>query len=232
MYVERRSAKGPFTVWARSAGAGGAGLVLPDGCIDLIRADGDLFVAGPDTRAHTVIDPPGATYTALRFAPGTAPALLGVPADELRDRRVPLADLWGEDEARVLAERAAAAPDTAFFLEDLAAQRLRAADSLPARFAATVVGALRAGADIASVAGTVNLSERQLRRRSLAAFGYGPKTLARILRLDSALTLARTGMPAGLVAATAGYADQAHLARDVKALAGVPLRRLLSPARS
>ncbi|MGW5695942.1 helix-turn-helix domain-containing protein, partial [Streptomyces asiaticus] len=69
--------------------------------------------------------------------------------------------------------------------------------------------------------------ERQLHRRSLAAFGYGPKTLGRVLRLNRALDLARTGLPFAEVAATAGYADQAHLARDVRALAGVPLGRLL-----
>jgi AraC-like DNA-binding protein len=34
-------------------------------------------------------------------------------------------------------------------------------------------------------------------------------------------------MPFAEVAATAGYADQAHLAREVRALAGRPLSRLL-----
>jgi AraC-like DNA-binding protein len=67
-----------------------------------------------------------------------------------------------------------------------------------------------------------------LHRRSLAAFGYGPKLLGRILRLNRALDLARAGTPYATVAAQAGYADQAHLSRDVKQLAGVPLRVLLS----
>ncbi|WP_461029927.1 helix-turn-helix domain-containing protein, partial [Streptomyces sparsus] len=70
--------------------------------------------------------------------------------------------------------------------------------------------------------------ERQLHRRAVRAFGYGPKTLARVLRLERALTLARAGLPFARVAADAGYADQAHLAREVKALAGVPLTTLLS----
>jgi AraC-like DNA-binding protein len=46
--------------------------------------------------------------------------------------------------------------------------------------------------------------------------------------LNRALDLARTGTPYASVAAQAGYADQAHLSRDVKALAGAPLRVLLS----
>lgn len=63
----------------------------------------------------------------------------------------------------------------------------------------------------------------RLRRRSLDAFGYGPRTLGRILRLRRALALAGAGMPYAEVAHTAGYADQAHLAREVRALAGTTL---------
>ncbi|MEU4426659.1 helix-turn-helix domain-containing protein, partial [Actinoplanes sp. NPDC024001] len=78
--------------------------------------------------------------------------------------------------------------------------------------------------DIAAVAG---LGERQLRRRSVAAYGYGPKTLHRIFRMRRAVALARAGRAFAAVAADAGYADQAHLSRDVRALAGVPLSELV-----
>jgi AraC-like DNA-binding protein len=230
VYFERRSLVAPLTVWTRTVDTSRTGRVLPDGCMDLIWSGDDLIVAGPDTRAHVVVDEPGARYTAVRCAPGTGPTLFGTPADELRDRRVPLSDVWAERDVRELAERIAAAADPAACLEAAAAERLRAADREADRFAALVVDRLRVGADVASVADTVNLSERQFRRRSLTAFGYGPKTLARILRLDRALGLAHQGIPAARVAAHAGYADQAHLSRDVKALAGVPLRTLLNPA--
>lgn len=60
--------------------------VLPDGCIDLRFTRGELVVAGPDGTAHVVDDDAG--YLGLRLAPGTAPALLGVPAHELCDQRV------------------------------------------------------------------------------------------------------------------------------------------------
>ncbi len=64
-------------------------------------------------------------------------------------------------------------------------------------------------------------------KRQLDAFGYGPKTLARILRFGRALELARAEVPFAEAAARTGFADQAHLARDVKELAGVPLGVLL-----
>ncbi len=67
-----------------------------------------------------------------------------------------------------------------------------------------------------------------MHRRSLAAFGYGPKTLARILRLGRALDLARAGVPYAETAIRTGYADQPHLAREVKQLTGMPLGELLA----
>ncbi|MEV4457874.1 DUF6597 domain-containing transcriptional factor, partial [Microbispora sp. NPDC049633] len=108
MYRERAS-RVPRAVlwWSTSPGSDAAERrVLPDGCMDVIWADGALLVAGPDTAAHVVSDRPGARYVGLRFGPGTGPVVLGVPAHELRDRRVPLADLWPGAEVRRLAERA------------------------------------------------------------------------------------------------------------------------------
>ncbi|MEV6315743.1 helix-turn-helix transcriptional regulator [Streptomyces sp. NPDC051776] len=200
--------------------------VLPDGCTDLIWLDGELFVAGPDTRGYVPAVVPGAHYVGLRFPPGRGPDLLGVPADELRDHRVPLDALWPGADVRRLAERVADAPDRAAALERIAVDRLPGAPR-PDPLLAIVVAGLRAGEPVSAVAAAAGLGERRLHRRALAAFGYGPKTLARVLRMNRALDLARTGAPFAEVAVDAGYADQAHLAREVKALAGVPLRELL-----
>ncbi len=199
--------------------------ILPDGCVDLIWCDGALTVAGPDTRAVLVPARPDAHYVAIRFPPGVGPAALGVPADELRDRRVPLESLWPAALVRQTAERIAVHRTPGAVLEDIALARLAEREPDPAaRYAAA---RLDTGATVAAVAGEIGLSDRQLRRRCVSAFGYGPKTLARILRLQRALALAREGeFAAAAVAAITGYADQAHLAREVRALAGVPLRDL------
>ncbi len=223
-YRERVSRVPGAVVWSRPETAGPPARVLPDGCMDLLWADGELLVAGPDTRAYVVAST--ATFAGLRFAPGDAPTILGVPAHELRDQRVPLDALWPAARVRRLAGRVSATPDRCAGLEDVALDLMRPTDPTVRAVAAALAG----GRSVAATAAGVGLGERQLLRRCLDAFGYGPKTLARILRLGRALDLARAGVPFAAVAARSGYADQAHLSRDVRALAGVPLRTLLPAA--
>jgi AraC-like DNA-binding protein len=191
--------------------------------MDLLWNEGRLLVAGPDTRAYVTGGAPG-TWVGLRFHPGSAPAFLGVPAHELRDQRVELAELWPASEVRRLRSRVAGALDPATALEDIALERATPVD--PVLHA--LVASLDAGRSVAVTADELGLGARQLHRRSLAAFGYGPKTLARILRLRRALALARAGVPFAETAVRSGFADQAHLARDVRELTGVPLGRLLA----
>src|SRR4051812_44358061 len=75
-------------------------LILPDGCLDLIWDGERLFVAGPDTAAQRFQGRPGTHTVALRFRDGLGPALLGVPADALTDRRVDLDQVWSAAAAR------------------------------------------------------------------------------------------------------------------------------------
>ena len=220
MYRERPSRLPGAVVWANTASVGG-GRVLPDGCMDLLWHDGRLIVAGADTRAHITQD--GGAWYGVRFFPGGAPAFLGVPAHELRDRRVDLTDLWPAREVRRLHGRIAGAADVPTALEEVVLERAEPPEPLLRR----LVAALDAGRPVAATADELGVGARQLHRRALNAFGYGPKTLARILRFGRALELARAEVPFAEAAARAGYADQAHLAREVKELAGVPLGVLL-----
>ncbi|MFG2181459.1 helix-turn-helix domain-containing protein [Streptomyces abikoensis] len=223
-YAERASRLSGAVVWTQGAeGGDDAVTVLPDGCMDLLWSEGRLLVAGPDTRAYRSAQGP---WVGVRFFPGTAPGLLGVPAYELRDRRVELGDLWSGAEVRRLIERLDAAVDPAAALEDLVLRL--AADAPPSDpVLRAVVASLAAGRSVSATAEFVGLSARQLHRRALGAFGYGPKTLARILRLQRALALARTGVSFAETAVLVGFADQAHLARDVRALTGQSLSRLV-----
>lgn len=225
MYSERPSRFPGAVLWRQViAAAPSAHRVLPDGCMDLIWTDGELIVAGPDTQAHIEVSAPGARSVALRFGPGSGPAVLGVPADAVCDQRVPLSQLWPATRVRNLAARLDSAPGREFALEEAMVERL--ADAGPDPVMLEVAALLGRGASVAEIADAVGLGERQLHRRSLAAFGYGPKMLARVLRMNRAVALSRVGTPLATVAALGGYADQAHLTREVKALAGVPIGAL------
>lgn len=226
MYAERPSRFPGAVLWTTTGGESGEARVLPDGCMDLLWYGGALVIAGPDTTAHVGPVPVGRALAGLRFAPGTAPTVLGLPAVEVRDRRVRLDAVWDGADVRRLTERVAEAAHPGRVLEEIAVDRMRAADPPPPELVAMVRG-LDAGRSVAAVADATGLSARQLHRRALAAFGYGPKTLARILRLQRALALARDGVPFAETAVRTGYADQAHLARDVRALTGTSLGRLV-----
>lgn len=200
--------------------------VLPDGCMDLIWMNGEVVVAGPDTRPYEARGRAGDRYTGLRFPPGVLPGLLGVPAAELRDTRVPLGDVVPDGRTRSFVERVAETPDRGRALESFTRSP---PTTVPDPRTALIVRLLREGASVSTVAGRVNLSERGLHRRSLREFGYGPKTLARILRFQAALRLAESERSGAVIAALAGYADQAHLIRETRELAGASFAALVSP---
>jgi AraC-like DNA-binding protein len=195
--------------------------VLPDGCMDLIWCNGAVHVAGPDTRAFLATMKPGEMVTGVRFRPGAAPGVLGTPAYVLRDQRIRLDELWP---GTTVTEQIAQAPDPAAALVTAIASRAMEPD----RALGAVVARLRAGSGVAATASALGCTERALHRRCRDAFGYGPSTLRRILRFRMALRLARQGVPFADTAVQAGYADQAHMARDVRELAGMPLSQLLA----
>ncbi|WP_147793755.1 helix-turn-helix transcriptional regulator [Cellulomonas sp. Y8] len=237
MYAERPSTRVPGAVlWSVTAsGAGGSGApavstppgestqdpaqdVLPDGCMDLVWSAGRLLVAGPDTRAHPSDPmPAGAAALGIRLPPGAAPVLLGVPADALRDARPELADVWGARAARPWADAVAEGGSAA--LEHRVAALLAERGGRP-REAAVVTGLAARASSAADIADRLGVTPRTLHRRSLAAFGYGPRTLGRVLRLQRVLPLLDAGVPLAEIAQRAGYADQPHLSREVRALTG------------
>ena len=212
-----------------------SGLVLPDACSDLIWERGvGAYVAGPDTGPARPLIRPGTVIVGVRFRPSAGGQVLKTPLSEIANQRVPLADLLPSAARRL--------PPTLDPVE--AVDRVRAitgglvVDGAPDRAMARAAVLLRNPAARAeAVAAEVGLSERQFRRRSQAAAGYGPKTLQRVLRfhrfvrlLDAApapapapaLTARATATAPDLaaLAAEAGYADQAHLTRECSALSG------------
>jgi AraC-like DNA-binding protein len=223
----RRSPRGSVAcLWTSRPSETAAGLVLPDACIDLIWDGTSLFVAGPDTGPVPVPPQPGQWFAGLRFPPGKAPGFLGAPASDLLDSRVPLADLWGETAAASVAGRLAAAgsPESAAeVLDDVIAGRAGAvpsSDPIVDQLVAILASQPDANGVVQLASQVLAVGERRLHRHCRAAVGYGPKMLERVLRFQRARRLARDTCSLAAVAAMAGYADQAHLTRESRRLAG------------
>jgi AraC-like DNA-binding protein len=213
--------------WERHGDAGAPVRVVPDGCIDIVWTEGfGTQVVGPNTTAFVVALPTGVRVAGVRMRPGAGAALLGVDAAALRDAHLPLEDVW-HDDGRRLAERLDGAEDgVAALLAALLARTPQIAAPDPLVFAA-VQRLQDPHARVQALAHELDVSARQLRRRFETAVGYGPKRLARVLRLERALGAARGGEELAQAAAGAGYADQAHFAHDCRALTGVSPSALL-----
>jgi AraC-like DNA-binding protein len=224
-YRQRPTGVPGVELWERStAPAAARSRILPDGCLDLIWDGRELLVAGPDSAARWHDSPAGSTYTGLRFHRGLGPALLRLPASEVLDLSPGLAQVWPEAAARPLAERVARDPAGGLLAWLAEAARDGQADPLGGRVHALAWRAT----PVAQMADQLGLSARQLHRRCLPVFGYGPRHLSRILRMTRALDRARAGLPLAEVAAVCGYADQAHLTRELGALGGAPPKSLLA----
>jgi AraC-like DNA-binding protein len=188
-------------------------------------------VAGPDTRAWLSHTDPAETIVGARFLPGAGGPALGWPLAELRDRRVAIAALGLERNDTL---DGTLPPNRA--LDHIAHTAFRLAGAAaPDRAVQAAVVRLRDPAQrVERLADELGLSERQLRRRFLAAVGYGPKTLQRVLRLRRFLARAaaddgRTPRSLARAALDAGYADQAHLARESRALTALTAGELIAP---
>jgi AraC-like DNA-binding protein len=232
-YRERAIAPGVVLWESRSEPGASGATILPDGCVDLIWDGTRLLVAGPDTRARHHVG--GGHHVGVRFSHGVGPGALGVAADAVRDTGVALDAVWSDRAARDLTDRVA--DDPVRGLADWAVLAGRAGRAGADRFGACVFAAARSGVRVDAIADALGVGPRTLHRRCLPVFGYGPQHLGRVLRLQRALALARDGRGrpgrvgragwAG-VAADAGYADQPHLAREVRALAGTTPTGLLA----
>jgi methylphosphotriester-DNA--protein-cysteine methyltransferase len=71
---------------------------------------------------------------------------------------------------------------------------------------------------VEETAETLGLSSRHLRRLLVQHSGLGPKEHQRVIRLRRFLD---NPGPLASAAVTSGYADQSHLAREVKRLSGL-----------
>jgi AraC-like DNA-binding protein len=174
----------------------------------------------------------------IDLTPAGARALLGLPAAELTHDVVDLAAVLGR-EADELNERLALAsgwPERFAALEAFLLTRTRRALAPvpdPVQAAWSLIVASNGTRRIGDVADDVGYSRRRLDVLFGREYGLAPKQLARIARFERAVRRLKADPRAGLaaLAASCGYADQAHMTREWRAFADCPPSRWLEAER-
>ena len=183
-------------------------------------------VHGPQTTYFLTGPKPKGTVIGVSFRPGAAGAVLGVPAEALVDRHVSIEELWG-CRGRELHERLSSAVDPRAALT-LLERELLARIHRPLLIHPAVAYALRAAlpdaglARVKDVQRETGYSPRRFIELFRSAVGLTPKHYYRIRRFSRVLSrLAAREAPLADLAASSGYADQSHLTREFRELAGV-----------
>jgi AraC-like DNA-binding protein len=212
--------------------------VLPDGCIDVVLINDEApVVVGPWTEPFVARLAPGTMIVGARCHPGRAPGLLGLPASTLLNQYVTLRSIWGRAASARFARIAGESTLPTRRLAMEAALLDRLADAGPVDEGMRAAIQWLAGhphGRIERLSQWIGISSRQLQRRFATAVGYGPKMFHCILRFQRLLNLSdRTSAPRSLaqVSAEAGYADQAHMTREVQRFSGTPPTVLLPSAQ-
>jgi AraC-like DNA-binding protein len=185
----------------------------------------DSFLAGLHTRPTTVAGERAFSCLELRLTPLGTRRLLGLPLHQITDRSVPLDELLPGVETLAAHLREASGWETRFDLVESFLNR-RLADTAPPprelEWAWQQLVWSGGRVRVHALALELGWSPRRLIDRFRDHVGLPPKAAARLIRFNRAVTALSSGTPRiAQVAAACGYADQAHLARDVRALGGV-----------
>lgn len=201
----------------------------PSGALAALPAG---FVGAARAVPLTLYRTPRLRTIGLRLQPAGVQALLQSSPAWLPHQIADAADVFGAA-WRDLLEQCHAEPDPArgiALLFAFARSRLCSDRQLARtrRAAQLQQAALR----LASPHEATGLGVRQFERVFHASFGLRPKLFQRVARVEGllrdALTAARSDAD---IALRHGYYDQSHMARDLRALAGAPLRTLVQAVR-
>lgn len=212
--------------------------VYPDGCFDLLfalhgavgahparRSLSGAYVVGPMTRPAIVEFGESTDLVGIRFRPGVASRMIGVPLVELRDAMVPARDLLGI-RADELTERLASSNVFAWRRSLLDTTMRSWLDRSAVDAGAMPLAGLcfERVERVPELADRFGISQRQVQRLFLRDVGLTPTEVVRLHRFRRAMDRLRTARPRSLsaLAFELGYSDHAHFTREFAAFAGVP----------
>ena len=203
--------------WSLAPGKANASLVPADGCFDLILEEDasgrrSAFIYTPVTSAHWVCIEADTRVLGIRVRPGFGAALVECESELQR--------LVGRDERDRRDQ-----PTQLDHLETLVASAISAA-APPGLVQEFVALAQATAGNHRLTTPSTSGAERELQRACRRWLGLSPKAFLRIERAWAARRAIREGQPLAAVAADLGYADQAHLTREIRKLLGVTPREL------
>jgi AraC-like DNA-binding protein len=210
--------------------------LLPQGTVELVidlrscregvQNFPDAVVCGPHSRFFIIDTACQAEVIGIHFRPGGMFPFLRLPADELQNRHVALADLWGA-RAGELRERVLAAPTPQCKVQVLerflTAQAFRPLSRNPAvGFAVREFQRTEAPA-VAAVTDQIGMSARRFIQLFSQEVGLAPKLFSRVQRFQQVLQIVQRGgdVDWAEIALSCGYFDQAHFIHDFKAFSGI-----------
>lgn len=161
----------------------------------------------------------------ITLTPLAASTLLGVPLHQLAEQVVELTDVLGA-EGRLVVERLASTADwsACFDALDAVLRDLLTRGREPSPAAAWAwqwLWVTGGRVPIGALVDELGCSHRYLLSEFRRYVGVRPKTLARVLRCQSAIGLLDAGDSLAEVASRCGYADQAHLNLDFRRITGL-----------
>ncbi|MFG1908062.1 helix-turn-helix domain-containing protein [Kribbella sp. NPDC048928] len=196
----------------------------------------DALASGLHSTAVHIGQTPSRAGVQLSLTPPAARVLFGLPPGELASIVIGLDEVLGRP-ARELTEQLREAPGWDDRFDLLEAALLQRFDQRRVGTTSPEVGwawqrLSRSGGAIGvqDLASEVGWSRRHLTERFTSEYGLPPKVAARVLRFErtTGLLRRRPGIRLADLSATVGYADQAHLSREFRAIAGCTPRQWMT----
>jgi len=217
--------------------------ILPDGCMEMIFHYGDEYVSNIAQQEKTqngviivgqikeaiTIQPAGQTgIFSIRFQPWGFYAFTGIGSDKLTEQVIEAEDIWGNAISEIQEQLQSATHEEKvtiverFLTDILNRQKAKTIDKVSS--VAPVLGYLHkhmGNLAVAHMAYRSNVSVRHFNRNVTEITGLSPKLLARIIRLQTFLSVHEAGATLTDSLYRCGYFDQAHFIREFREIANM-----------
>jgi len=196
--------------------------IVPDGCIDIVIIDAEVFIVGLMEVAFIKTIKPKSHYFGIRFKPGVAFLVLDCDVSIFNDKMMLLEEFDGELHSNIITifeDR-----DNRVSRFDLLFSTLIVQNASEDNMQYIINGIIGSGGNssIEMLCIEASISQKQAERLFVKRVGLTPKKFARVIRFfHTHKHLSKEGMDDLCIKVLdKGYYDQAHFNREYKAFTG------------